>query len=789
MLARWSGLGSPKIGDAVARKEDARLLTGSGHFSDDETLPGVLQAGIVRSPHPHALIEAIDVHAALKMPGVHGVLVGMDAVADGLKAVPHNALLSGSFDIHLHHKHGPAFISQHHVLPIDRVRYVGEPVAIVIAETVSAARDGAEAVLVQYEPLPFVLRGTEAGENRTLIHPEARSNVALDAEIGNRDDVERAFQQAAHVVELETWIQRVTGVPMEPRAALATYDFSADKYTLRAGSGNVVRQRRELATVLGVDESCVRIIAKDIGGNFGTRNAFYVEFALIAWAARRFARPVKWTCDRSEAFLSDYGGRDLEVAAELALDDRGTFLALRSTNVSNVGAYSVSYGPLTKGVELLTSVYRVPLAHIRAQAVFTNTPPTNSYRSSGRPEAMFVMERLIDLAAQRLNLDRVEIRRRNLVASNTAGYTNAMGLTYDRGAYEKTMDLALAQADWVGFVARRAQAASFGRLRGIGVANYIEIASGIPRERAELTISPDGHVEVVIGTLSSGQGHETSFAQVVTTLLGVRFEDVKLVTGDTKRVKAGGGSHAGRSMRLAGAVIGKAAVAVLDRARRIAGHALGVDPAALSFADGRFSVALSNASIELYEIASRAELDADLPSDLRGPLTAICDEVAKAAGFPFGSHVCEVEIDPETGCLEVVNYVAVDDVGRAVNPLILHGQTCGGIAQGLGQALGEICRYDETSGQLLSGSFMDYVMPRAHTMPRCDVVISETPADTNPLGIRAGGEGGTTPALAVLVNATVDALRDYGVTHLEMPITPERIWQAIRARERQADTS
>lgn len=776
----------PAIGDAAPRKEDARLLRGLGRFSDDERDPQALHAIIVRSTHPHARIVRIDTQAAEAMPGVHGVLVGADAVADGLKPVPHSAILSGSFDIRLQHAHGEPFVSRHHALPCDRVRYVGEPVAIVVAQTTAAAKDAAQAVVIDYEPLPFVLRGAAACDDDVLLHPEAGSNVALNAQVGDREAVEAAFRRASHVVELKTWIQRVTGVPMEPRAALACYDAAYGTYTLRAGSGNVVRQRRELATVLGVDEANVRVIAGDIGGNFGTRNAFYVEFALAAWASRRFARPVKWTADRSEAFLSDYAGRDLEVHAELALDGEGKFLALRSRNVSNVGAYSVSYGPLTKGVELLTGVYHIPMAFIQAQAVFTNTPPTNSYRSSGRPEAMFVIERLIDLAARRLEVDRVELRRRNLVAISPAGYTNAMGLTYDRGAYGMTMELALRRADWGGFSARRARAAARGRLRGIGVANYIEIASGIPRERAEVTVSPGGRVEIVIGTLSSGQGHETSFAQVVTTLLGVGLEDVQLVTGDTNRVTAGGGSHAGRSMRLAGTVISKACGSVLERARQIAAHLFGVAPSALAFSDGRFSSQGSNIAIDLYEIAAHGEKNPDLPPHLRGPLAATCDEVAKAAGFPFGCHACEVEIDPETGVLEIVNYVAVDDVGRAVNPLILHGQTYGGIAQGLGQALGEICHYDASSGQLLSGSFMDYVMPRAHSMPRVDVMISETPADTNPLGIRAGGEGGTTPALAVLVNAAVDALRDYGVTHLEMPITPERVWRAIHGAEPQA---
>jgi carbon-monoxide dehydrogenase large subunit len=465
----------------------------------------------------------------------------------------------------------------------------------------------------------------------------------------------------------------------------------------------------------------------------------------------------------------------------LALSADGDFLAMRSTNTSNIGAHSVSYGPLTKSVELATTVYQIPHAHVRAQAVFTNTPPTNSYRSSGRPEAMFVMERLIDLAAQEHGFDRLDLRHRNLIPAAALPYRNAVGLTYDSGRYDDVMNIALERGKWETFEKRRADAIRRGRLRGIGVANYIEIASGIPRERAEVTVLPEEVIEVVIGTLSSGQGHETSFAQVITTALGVRFKEVRLVQGDTMRVTAGGGSHAGRSMRLAGVVMGKAAAAVLDRARLIAAHILEADASTLHFEDGRFSQVGANTSVSLYDLALAAERDKTLPEDLQGPLTATCDEVSKAAGFPFGSHVCEVEIDPETGALEVVNYVAVDDVGRAVNPLILHGQAHGAIAQGLGQALSEICSYDTSSGQLLSGSFMDYAMPRADRMPAYDTIISETPAASNPLGIRAGGEGGTTPALAVLANAVIDALRDYNVKHLEMPITSQRIWKAIHS--------
>jgi carbon-monoxide dehydrogenase large subunit len=782
MTNGWNAGGAARIGDPVVRKEDLRLLTGRGAFSDDLCLPGQLYAAMVRSPHAHAEIVGIDAAAARALPGVMAVLTGADTTADGLKSVPHGAILSGALDIPLVPETGQPYIARQPVLTTDRVRYVGEAVAMVIAETLAQARQAAENVDVTYAPLPHVVRAIHAADSSSpVLHPAAGGNVVLDASIGNATDTEAAFAAAAHRVSLRTWIQRVTGVPMEPRAAVATYDAATRCFTLEAGSGNVVRQKRELATILGVEETQVRVIARDVGGNFGTRNAFYPEFALIAWAAKRLGRPVKWTCERSEAFVSDYGGRDLEVEAELALDREGRFLALRSTNLSNVGAYSVSYGPLTKGCELMTSVYRVPAARVNGKAVLTNTVPTNSYRSSGRPEAMFVMERLIDRAAQALGMDRVELRRRNLIEESEQPYRNAMGLSYDNGAYGRVMTRALEHADWAGFEARRSAARARGRLRGIGVANYIEVASGIPRERAEVTVDASGFVEVVIGTLSSGQGHETSFAQLVTHVLGIPIGEVRLVQGDTARVKAGGGSHAGRSMRLAGVVIGTATAQVLDRARAIAALEFDVAPDGLDFAEGRFSPRGSNRSLSLYEIAALALNSPKLAPDARGPLMAVGDEVAKHAAFPFGSHVCEVEIDPETGTLEIVGYVAVDDVGRAVNPLILHGQAHGAITQGLGQALSEISMYDEASGQLLAGSFMDYAMPRAPGVPHYTTIISEIPATTNALGIRAGGEGGTTPALAVIVNAAVDALRDHGVTHLEMPLTSERIWRAIHA--------
>jgi carbon-monoxide dehydrogenase large subunit len=574
---------------------------------------------------------------------------------------------------------------------------------------------------------------------------------------------------------------------MEPRAAVASHDRASGRTTLHAGSGNVVRQRRELAGCLGVPEDQVRVVAADVGGNFGTRNAFYPEFALIAWASRRLARPVKWTCERHEALLSDYQGRDLAVEAELALDQRGNFLALRSTNTNNLGAHTVIFAPLVKGVELMTSVYRVEAAHVRARSACSNVPPTNSYRSSGRPEAMFVIERLIDLAARDHGFDRMALRRRNLIPARAMPYTNPLGLAYDSGDYVKAMDEALALADWPSFASRRKEARRRGRCRGFGIANYIEIASGAPRERTEITVLPEGQVDVVIGTLASGQGHETSFAQLVTEWLGVPVERVRLITGDTDRVQVGGGSHAGRSMRLASIVIGNATDEIVAKGSQIAAHLLGAASEDVQFAEGRFSA--KGRSVTLFEVAAAAQRGDGVPGNLRGPLTAVCDETVKVGAFPYGSHACEVEVDPETGAVEIVSYAAVDDVGRAVNPLILHGQTHGGATQGIGQALFERCHYEPDTGELLTASFMDYAMPRATDVPFFRAAISEHPSPTNKLGIRAGGEGGTTPALAVVINAIVDALKDFGVRHIEMPATPERVWRAIQDTRKERTTS
>ena len=776
------------FGKPVPRREDGRLVTGQGCYSDDFNLPGQAYAQLVRSPHAHARILRVDATAALGVPGVLAVLIGRDAEADGLAPIPHRPVPTNPNEFPLGGRDGSSiFVAPHPVLPTDVVRFVGEPVAVVIAESAAAALDGVERMVVDYEPLPAVTATRAAGEaGAPVLWKEAGSNVCVDSVAGDAAAADAAFARAAHVVRLDTWVPRITGVPMEPRAALGAWDEASGRYTLYAGSGGVVRHKGDLAEILRVPETAVRVVAREVGGNFGTRNSFYPEFALVAWAARRLRRPVKWTATRHEAFLTDYQARDLVSAMELALDADGNFLALRGTNTNNVGAHAVTFVPLNKGRELSTSVYRVPVAGVRGRAVLSNTSPLAAYRSAGRPQAMFVIERLIDLAARRHGFDRLALRRRNLVPPEVMPYTNPFGIVYDSGAYAAAQDRATALADWSGFEMRRREARQRGRYRGIGLGNYIEIATGAPRERAQITVRPEGLVDVVIGTLSAGQGHETSFGQLIVEWLGMEPEQVRLVTGDTDLVPVGGGSHSGRSMRLGGVVMAKAADAIVEKGRQLAAWLLEAAPADIEFAARRFSVKGTDRSVDLFAVAAAA-LRPDAPAALRGPLEATCDETVSTPSFPYGCAVCEVEVDPETGVVEIVHYTSVDDVGRAINPLIVDGQTHGAIAQGVGQAVWEECRYDAETGQLHSASFMDYAVPRADMLPAFATEISEVPSTSNPLGLRGGGEGGATPALAAVVNAVVDALAELGVEHIEIPVTPERVWEAIRAATGRSD--
>ena len=770
------------IGQPIRRKEDYRMLTGAGRFSDDFRAEGEASAAMVRSPHPHARIERVDGARALTLPGVLAVFSGADCLADGLKPIPHSPVPSTKFDIKLTGPGGAkVFEGPHMLLPADRVRHVGEAVAMVVAETREQALDGAEAVEVAYEELPSVHHCEDALKpGASLVWDEAPDNILVDSTFGDKEATDMAFAAADHVIKRDFNIGRVTGVPLEPRAALGVFDRDTGRYTLYAGSGGAVRQKGELSTVLGIGREDLRVLSFDVGGNFGTRNRVYVEFGLVLWAAAKLSRPVKFTATRSESFLSDYQGRDLVTKVELAIKADGRFLALRATNISNIGARCVSLSPLSKGSALITGSYDIPAATLRALGVFTNTAPTQAYRSSGRPEVNFALERLIDIACRELGFDRIELRRKNLIAPGAMPYRNAMDARYDSGTYEANMDLAMRIADWDGFEARRAEAAGRGRLLGLGLSNYVESSTGAPRERTEITVKPEGAVDVVIGTQPSGQGHETSFAQVVSDLLGVPVAVISIIMGDTDVVTLGGGSQSGRSMRHAGTVMSMAAAELIGKGRKIAAIVFGLEADRVAFTDGRFRAADSNRSLDFLELAREAAR-AELPDGLGGGLNVVTDNEMHEQVFPNGCAVCEIEVDPETGAAAITRYAAVDDVGRCINPLIVHGQSHGGIAQGVGQALWEQCMIDPESGQPVIGSFMDYGMPRSDNLPRLDSEIVEVLSPTNPLGIKAGGEGGTTPAPSVVIGAIADALKDYGIDDLTMPATPQSLWRAIRA--------
>ena len=764
------------IGQPVLRKEDLRLLRGRGRYTDDISLDGQAYAAMLRSPHAHARIAGIDTAAAKAVPGAIEVLTAADLAPDGVGTIPSYSNIAGLVDLVLENADGsPRRGTPLPVLAGGRVRFVGDIVAAILAETPAAAADAAERIAVDYRPLDAVTETPAApAEGAPSLWDDIPGNVCIDGFFGDPQATGRAFASAAHVVTLKTRVQRVTGMMMEPRATVGSYDAGSGRFTLYCGGDNPVRVKRDLAAVFGVAEDRVRVVAGDVGGNFGTRNWTYPEYAVTLWAARRLGRPVKWTASRSESFLSDYQGRDLDIDAALALDADGNFLALRSSLISNAGGYTVSFVPVTKSSELAPTVYAFPAAHVRARAVLSNTASTAPYRSAGRPEAMLAMERLVDLAVREHGFDPVELRRRNLIPAAAMPYRTALGLTYDSGDYAEAMDRALRLGDWDGFPARRAEARGRGRLRGIGLANSIEITSGFPVERAGISVLPAGRVEVVIGTLSSGQGHETAFAQCVADWLGVPFDSIRLVTGDTDIVPEGGGSHSARSMRMAGIVMGRASELVIEQAKPIAADMLEAAIEDVVFAAGEFAIEGTDRSVTLFDVAGVAETRG-------GALAAAHTEKMSAPGFPYGTQVCEIEIDPETGAIEVVRYAAVDDVGRAVNPLILHGQAHGGIVQGAGQALFEHARYDADSGQMLAGSLMDYAIARADDFPFFDTEIMEIPSPTNPLGVRGGGEGGTTPALAVVVNAICDALAEHGVRHVEMPATPECVWRMIAA--------
>ena len=681
---------------------------------------------------------------------------------------------------------GAVFIGPNALLPADKARHVGEAVAMVVAETKAQAMDAAEAVEVAYEELPFVLHSEDAMRpGAPVLWDEVPNNVTVETVFGNVEATDQAFARAAHVVAKNFHIGRVTGVPLEPRAALGHYDAATGRYTLYAGSGGAVRQKNELIQVLGIAPENLRVLSPDVGGNFGTRNRTFVEFGLVLWAAKKIGRPVKFTATRSEAFLSDYQGRDLVTKVELALDEKHRFIAMRATNISNVGARCVSLSPLSKGSGLIPGSYAIPATTLRAVAVFTNTMPTNAYRSSGRPEVTFAIERLVDTAAAQLGVDRIALRRKNLVPPKAMPYRNSVGMLYDSGRYAENMDWAMEIADWKGFAARRREAKRRGKLLGRGLANYVESSIGAPREQARIKVQPGrARVDVVIGTQPSGQGHETSFAQVISDLLHVPAESVRIILGDTDVVKVGGGSHSGRSMRHAATVFSKAAVDLIAKGKAIAAIVMGAAADSVSFSDGRFVSRDTNLTFDFLELAAEAARH-KLPDALKDGIAVVTDNEMHEPVFPNGTAICEVEVDPDTGEIAITRYASIDDVGRCINPLIVHGQTHGAIAQGVGQAMWEQIYLDPDSGQPLTGSLMDYGMPRADILPPFKTEIAEVLSPTNPLGIKAGGEGGTTAAPAVMVSAILDALGELGVRDITMPATPYAVWTAIRKAKAQ----
>ena len=758
------------IGESPPRKEDRRLLTGRGRFSDDVDAAGQVYAAFLRSPHAHAAIRRIDCADAAGMPGVLAVLTGADYAADGLSPLPQYHTPADHLD-----PARPALSeSELSRLPApppiaaDRVRHVGEIVALVVADTRDRALDALERIAVEYETRPAAV------DARAAVAPGAPpvwegGNVCLRAAAGDEAATEAAFAAARRVVRLAHHNHRVYGCPMEPKSALGEFDPASGRYTLHAPSQGVHRFKRTIAAALGVEADRVRIVSGDVGGGFGVRSPCGNEYPLLLWASRRCARPVKWTGSRGDSFLSDYHARDILIDAALALDADGLIAALRIDYLGNVGAYPISFAVLSNLKRMAGPPYDIPAMRIAVRGVFTNTIPVSVYRGAGRPEVTQTVERLIDLAADEAGIDRAALRRRNLIGPDALPYRTGLGLTYDSGDFRGNFDAVLETIDQDGFSARRREARARGKRAGIGVVAYLESPGAGVYERTDLAIRANGAVEAVIGTQASGQGHETSFAQVVADTLQLPLERVEIAFGDSDRAVDGTGSHADRSMRIGGTILHRAALRIVDDGREAAARLLEAAVADIAYADGRFTVVGTDRSIGLFDLAAET------------PLAATEEISTRLHAHPNGAAACEVEIDPETGEIALTRYATVDDVGRAINPAIVEGQVHGGIAQGVGQALFERTAYDPDSGQLLTGSFMDYCLPRADDLPSFSGRLNDCPTGSNPLGVKGAGEAGTTPATAVVVSAATDALREFGIAHLEMPLTPERVWRAIRA--------
>ena len=769
-------MGEFALGQPVPRFEDPRLLRGGGRYVDDMVLPHMAFGHVLRSSHAHARIRSIDTSTAKAAPGVLAVLTGADWEASGWGDLPTasgNRRRDGS----------PAYRPRYPALVKDRVRWVGDYVAFVIAATRDQAADAAELIAVDYDPLPAVVSTAEALEpDAPRVWDDSPDNASFTYLEGDKAAADAAFARAAQVVRHKFVINRVTAATMEPRGCIGDYNAAADHYTSYTTLQRTHGYRSELAQqILKVPESKVRVVAGDIGGSFGMKSAIYNEVALVLFASKLIGRPVKWTSTRSEAFLADAQARDNVTEAELALDRDGHFLGLRVNTTAAVGAYpQAGSNAFVNNLGTLAGVYRTPAVYADVTAVYTNTNPMRAYRGNGRPEAGYVIERMVDLAAEELGIDRIELRRRNMIPPEEMPFKSGLTFTYDCGEFEKGLEMALELADFAGFEHRRAEARGRGKLRGFGISNTIERAAAGGFEAAEIRFDRGGTVTLLSGSITQGQGHETVYKQLLCDRLGIHPDQVHYVQGDTDKVAIGEGTGGSRTAALGGSAVHLATERIVTKARVIAAAMLGGDPDEVRFEDGLFSAPRSNRTLTIGEIAKESLDSRNLPEGMDLGLIAGATFSCKEQNFPNGCHICELEIDAETGEVEILRYSVVDDVGTVLNPLLLEGQICGGIAQGVGQVLMEDIRFDPASGQLLTGSFMDYAMPRASDLSAIHCDSNPVPTNTNPLGVKGAGEAGNVGALPAVANALVDALSPFGIRHIQMPATPERLWRAIR---------
>src|SRR5580693_5051086 len=765
------------VGQSVPRKEDPMLLRGAGHYTDDISLPGQAYAVIVRSQNAHGVIRSIETDAARKMPGVLGVYTGADLKGYGpLKCI-----------VPFNNRDGtPMKKPLREALAVGKVRYVGDPVAFVVAETVLAAKDAAEAVVVDIDSLPAVIKAEDAAQTGApQLYDDVPGNVSLDYHYGDADAVKAAFEKAAHVTKLDLVNSRLVVAAMEPRAALAAYD--GQRFTLYVGSQGVFGMRANIAEAMGVPAKDVRVLTGQVGGSFGMKAAVFPEYICILHAARTLGRPVKWTDERSGSFVSDSHGRDHDVTGELALDADGKFLAVRLTSHANVGAFLSPVAPMPgtlNAVQNVQSMYRTPLIEVSSKCVFTNTSHVSAYRGAGRPEGNYYMERLIYTAAPEMGIDRMALRKRNQIAPRELPCKTAAGGTYDSGDFAALTKQAYELADGKGFAKRKRESARRGKLRGLGIGNFLEVPAPQSKELADIKFNPDGTVTLATGTLDFGMGHATPFAQVLSDRLGIPFEKISLLQGDSDKLAAGGGSGGSKSLMHTGTAIVEASAKVVEKGKELAAYVLEAAPSDIAFDKGNFTIVGTDRAISIMELAQKLHNGSKPPADAPQSLdvTHVSDGPG-ASTYPNGCHVCEVEVDPDTGTVNIVRYSCVNDFGNVINPLIVEGQLHGGVVQGIGQALMEHTVYD-SEGQLLTGSFMDYAMPRAGDVPSFVLADHPSPATTNPLGVKGCGEAGCAGALTSVTNAVIDALAERGIRHLDMPLTPFRIWQALHDANR-----